>query len=135
MPATGPYRTQNDLITRVLDITGVLSVGQPIDPEDYAKVQVNLDSWLRKLAADEIVYVPDSNNIPGPWFEDLAAIIAGLVAPSLGISGQDLADLVGAGLGGAAGSGTKAGSGTAAMSLKLMLRARPTGEVLRVEYF
>lgn len=132
MPSTGPYRTQSDLITRVLDITGVLSVGQPIDPEDYAKVQVNLDSWLRKLAADEIVYVPDSNNIPALWFEDVAAIVAGLVAPSFGISGQDLSDLVNAGLGGSA--GTMPGSGTAAKSLKLMLRGRPTGEVLRVEY-
>jgi hypothetical protein len=134
MPATGPFRTQNDLIIRVLDILGVLSVGQSIDPEDYAKVANNLDSWVRKLAADEIVYVADTNNIPSLWFEDVAAIIAGLVAPSFGISGQDLADLVGNGLGGNP-SGAQPGSGTAAKSLKLMLRARPTYEVLRIEYF
>lgn len=133
MPATGPFRTQNDLITRVLDIMGVLSVGQSIDPEDYAKVQSNLDSWVRKLAADEIVYIADVNNIPSVWFEDVAAIIAGLAAPSFGITGQDLVDLVNNGLGGA--TGTKPGSGAAAASLKLMLRARPTFEVLRVEYF
>lgn len=133
MPAAGPYRTQDDLINRVLSITGVLSVGQPTDPEDYAKVQVNLDSWVRKLAGDEIVYVPDLNNIPSIWFEDLAAIIAGMVAPDLGISGQDLTDLVNNGLGGAA--MTPVGSGAAAKSLKQMMRGRPTGEVLRVEYF
>lgn len=134
MPATGPFRTQNDLITRVLDIVGVLSVGQPIDPEDYAKVQSNLDSWVRKLAADEIVTIADVNNIPSLWFEDTAAIIAGLVAPSFGITGQDLSDLVGNGLGGNP-SGAQPGSGTAAKSLKLMLRVRPTYEVLRTEYF
>ena len=83
MPSTGPYRTQDDLINRVLEITGVLSVGQPTDPEDYAKVQTNLDSWLRKLAGDEIVYVPDVNNVPGIWFEDVAKIIAGLVGAEL----------------------------------------------------
>lgn len=134
MPSTGPFRTQNDLITRVLDIVGVLSVGQPIDPEDYAKVANNLDTWARKLAADEIVTIPDVNAIPSVVFEDVAAIMAGLVAPSFGITGQDLADLVGNGLGGNP-SGAQPGSGTAAKSLKLMLRARPTYEVLRAEYF
>jgi hypothetical protein len=133
MPSTGPYRTQSDLVTRVLEVVGVLSPGQSIDPEDQAKVMNNLDSWLRKLAADEIVSVPDVNNIPSLWFEDIAAIIAGLAAPSFGISGPDLDALINTGLGGAA--GTMPGSGTAAKSLKLMLRGRPTGEVLRVEYF
>lgn len=134
MPSTGPFRTQNDLITRVLDIVGVLSVGQSIDPEDYAKVANNLDTWARKLAADEIVTIPDVNAIPSVVFEDVAAIMAGLVAPSFGITGQDLADLVGNGLGGNP-SGAQPGSGTAAKSLKLMLRARPTYEVLRSEFF
>jgi hypothetical protein len=133
MPPTSPYRTRPDLVNRVLKLTGVVSPGQPTDPEDYATVDNNLDSWLRKLAAGEIVYVADANNIPGAWFEDLAAILAGFAGVEFGITGQPLADLQNNGLGGAA--GIPVGGGAAAKSLKLMLRARPTGEVLRVEYF
>jgi hypothetical protein len=33
MPPTSPYRTQADLINEVLANLGVLSAGQPTDPE------------------------------------------------------------------------------------------------------
>lgn len=133
MPPYSPYRTQADLITEVLANLGVLSAGQPIDPEDYNYVAEKLDAIMRKLAGLEIVYVADSNNIPGVFFSDLADIVAGEVATKFGTTGQALADLLNRGLGGAA--GTEVGSGAAAKSLKQISRARPTHEILRVEYF
>jgi hypothetical protein len=133
MPPTSPYRTQADLITETLANLGVLSAGQPIDPEDYNYVAEKLDAIMRKLAGLEIVYIADSNNIPGVFFSDLADIVAGEVATKFGTTGQALADLLNRGLGGAA--GTEVGSGAAAKSLKQISRARPTQEVLRVEYF
>ena len=133
MPPTSPYRTQPDLINEVLANLGVLSAGQPTDPEDYNYVAEKLDAIARKLMGLDIVYIPDMNNIPGIFFSDLADIVAGETATKFGMTGQALSDLVNKGLGGAA--GTPVGSGAAAKSLKQISRARYTGEVLRVEYF
>ena len=137
LPSTSPYRTQADLINETLANLGVLSAGQTTDPEDYSYVQEKADSIVRKLAGLEIVYVPDINNIPGAWFSDLADIFAGECAEKFGVTGQNLADLVNKGLGGAVGPAgpVPVGGGAGARSLKQMNRGRPTGEVLRVEYF
>lgn len=133
MSATSPYRTSQDLITEVLANLGVLAAGQAIDPEDFSYVNEKLDSIFRKLAALEICYVPDPNNIPGAWFSDLADIVAGSCCTKFGVTNDDYVKLVNNGLGGA--GNVPIGAGTAAQSLKIMLRGRPTYEVLRTESF
>lgn len=133
MMSTSPYRTSRDLVNEALANLGVLAAGQPVDPEDYAYVNEKLDSILRKLAALEIVYVPDADNIPGAFFSDLADIVAGECATKFGSTPDDYVKLVNRGLGGA--GGVPVGAGTAAQSLKIMNRGRPTGEVLRTESF
>jgi hypothetical protein len=133
MPATSPYRTQAELVDETLANLGVRSAGQPTDPEDSLYVTEKLDSIVRKLAGLEIIYVADINNIPGAWFSDLADIVAGECAEKFGQNGPGLADMVNKGLGGA--GPVPVGGGAAAKSLKQMNRGRPTGEVLRVEYF
>lgn len=132
MPINSPYRTSTDLVMRVLEIDGILSTGEAVDPEDFSKVNNNLDSIYRKLAGLEIVFVADPNNIPGAWFEDVAAIVAGEVASSFGLVGQELIDKINGGLGGAPGTQVEIGAGTAAKSLKIMGRGRPTYEPLRI---
>lgn len=133
MASNSPYRSSSELVIEVLKRTNVLSVGQAIDPDDYALVNDSLESIYRKLAGLEIVYVADRDNIPAMWFSDLADIVAGEVASNLGISGQDLADLVTKGLGGVA--GTDVGAGAAAKSLKIICRGRPTYETFRMQCF
>jgi hypothetical protein len=133
MATYSPYRTQADLVNEALANLGVLSAGQPTDPEDYNYVSEKLDAIVRKLAGLEIVFVPDTNNIPGAWFSDLADIVAGECASKFGLTGMPLADLVNKGLGGA--GPVPVGGGAAARSLKQMMRGRPTGEVLAVHYF
>ena len=133
MSITSPFRSSSDLITKVLGILGVLSVGQPIDPEDFGKVNDNIDSIFRKIAGLEIAYVSDANNIPGAWFMDLSAIVAGEMASDFGLVGQELIDKVNAGLGGKA--GVEIGAGAAAKSLKITMRGRPTYETLRIMNF
>lgn len=133
MATNSPYRTSDDLITKVLSKLGVLSTGQAIDPEDYSRVQDSLDSIVRKLAALEIVYVPDVENIPGAWFLDLASIVAGETCTDFGVTDSDYVKLVNSGLGGV--GGTEIGAGMAALSLKAMNRGRPTYEPLRTESF
>lgn len=133
MAINSPYRSSADLVTEALANLGVLSAGNPIDPEDFNYVNEKLDAIYRKLGGLEIVYVPDPNNIPGAWFADLADIVAGECASKFGLVGQEFADKVNKGLGGA--GGIPIGAGTAAMSLKIMTRGRPTYEVLRMQNF
>jgi hypothetical protein len=133
MAVTGPYRTSADLITEALANLGVLAAGQSIDPEDYSYVQTKLDSIFRKIAALEIVYVADADNIPSAWFSDLADIVAGECATKFGATPDDYVKLTNRGLGGV--NGIDVGQGAAAKSLRAMQRGRPTGEVLRTEFF
>lgn len=132
-PYAGQYRTLNDLISEVLKKLGVLSSGQPVDPEDYNYVFSSYDGVLRKIAGLEIVTLSsyDTTAIPGAWFMDLASIIAGEVCSEFGYTGQDRADKMDEGLGGAA---TPVGGGAAALSLKQMTRLKPTLEPLKADY-
>ncbi len=129
MATNSPYRTSSDLVLQVLDDLRVVTVGEPVDPEDFNKVNVQLDSIFRKLAGLEIVFVADPNNIPGAWFFDLAKIVAGEICGGFGFVGQEFIDKVNEGLGGQ--GGTEIGAGAAAKSLKIMGRGRPTYEPLR----
>jgi hypothetical protein len=126
-----PFRTSTDLVTEALANLGVLAAGQPIDVEDFSFVNEKLDSIFRKLAALEISYIPDPNNIPGALFADLADIVAGECASKFGLVGQEFMDKVNKGLGGA--GQVPIGAGTAAMSLKIINRGRPTYEPLRMQ--
>lgn len=131
--ATQPFRTSADLAVQALVKLGVFAVGQALSPEDFATISNNLDSIFRKLAALEIVYVADPNNIPGEWFTDLVLIVAGESAEDFGVAGADMDTKINRGLGGA--GNVPVGAGAAAQSLRVMLRGRPTGEQLRTESF
>ena len=128
-PVSKPYYTADDLVLEALANLGVFAAGQTVSPEDYNYVNDRIDAIFRKLAALEICYVPDFENIPGEWFIDLAAIVAGECAVKFGASADYIGVLIQSGL------GTPPGSGTAALSLKQMLRGRPTGEPKRTESF
>lgn len=133
MAINSPFRSSADLVSEALSNLGVLAAGQPIDPEDFNWINEKLDAIYRKLAMLEIVYVADPDNIPGAWFADLAAIVAGECASKFGVVGQEYIDKVNAGLGGAA--GVEIGAGIAAKSLKIGTRGRPTYEPLRIVNF
>jgi hypothetical protein len=126
---SGAYRTQTDLVLEVLANLGVLAAGQAPDVEDVAYVTEKLDAIYRMLAALDICYIPDPNNIPGQVFSPLADIVAGDCATKFGSSPDDFAKLTQKGL------GVPPGSGAGAMALKQMSRGRPTYEPLRVHYF
>jgi hypothetical protein len=135
MATNSPYRTSSDLITLVLQRTGLLSSGSPQDNDDTTNVQSQLDPIFRKLAALEIVFIADPDNIPGAFLSDLADIVAGECASALGIGDGELPGLVNKGLGGAAGTQVEIGAGTAAKSLKIMTRGKPTYEIQRIQNF
>jgi hypothetical protein len=138
-PYAGQYRTINDLFSEALAKLGVLSSGQPVDPEDYNYILAAYDGILRKLDGLDIVHLSsyDVSAIPGNWFIDLASIIAGECASKFGYTGPELYAKMNEGLGGGVnpdGSVTDVGMGSAAKSLKAMGRLKPTFEPLIVEY-
>jgi hypothetical protein len=126
-----PYRTSTDVVTEALSILGVLSAGGTVDPEDFNWINESLDATYRQLAGLEICYVADPNNIPGEWFKNLSAIVAGENASKFGLVGKELEDKINLGLGGSPGTNIEIGAGTAAKSLKIITRGKPTGEPLR----
>jgi hypothetical protein len=129
----GAYRTFTDLVNEALANLGVLVAGQVADLEDFNYVNEKLDSIFRKLAALEICYIPDPNNIPGEWFSDLADIVAGECCTKFGVTNDDYTKLVNKGLGGV--QGVDVGFGAAAKSLRQINRGRPTREILQTDYF
>lgn len=130
MAINSPYRSSSDLVLETLKNLGVLSVGNPVDVDDFNYVNEKLDPTFRKLAGIEVVFVADPDNIPGAWFSDLADIVAGECASKFGLVGQEFVDKVNKGLGGA--GGVEIGAGTAAKSLKIMGRGRPTYQPQRI---
>jgi hypothetical protein len=134
MATTGPFRTQNDLITEVLAKLGILSAGQPIDPEDYNYVSEMLDGCYRMMGGLDLPNIPDPQNIPSLFFLPLADIVAGECATKFGATPDDHIKLKAAGLGGPP-SSAKAGDGAACQVLRAIQRGRPTGEILRAEFF
>lgn len=125
----GQWRTTVDLVTEALANLGVLSAGQPTDPEDFNYVAEKLDAIIRFLAGLEIVYIADANNIPGVFFSPLADIVASECATKFGITGQDLADITSKGM------GKPPGTGAACLALKQIGRGRPTYETLQADFF
>jgi hypothetical protein len=128
MPGGG-YRTQSDLVVEALSSLGVVAVGQAPNVEDVAYVADSVDGVLRMLAALDICYIADPDNIPGAMFEPLANILAGEVVNKFGLSSDDFAKAMTRGL------GHPPGTGDGAMALKQMNRGRPTYEPLRAFYF
>jgi hypothetical protein len=135
------FRTSNDLVLEALANLGVLSAGQPIDPEDFNYVNEKLGAIFRKIAALEIVTLPDPDTvlpqgvtqfIPSAYFSDLADIVAGECGTKFGSTPDFLQMLLMKGLGGV--QGIDVGFGAAAKSLRAIVRGRPTGEALRVDY-
>lgn len=125
----GAYRTQTDLVLEALAKLNVLASGQAPDVEDVQYVTEMLDGLYRQLAALDICYIPDPNNIPGAFFLLLADIVAGECSPKFGSDPDTFARNTQKGL------GVPPGSGAAAMALKQITRGRPTFEPLRACYF
>ena len=130
---TGAFQTSTSLVNAALGILGVVSAGQPPDIEDFNLINDELGPLFRKLGGLDLPYVADVNNIPSVWFPDLADIVAGEFALRFGATPDDLVKYVNKGLGGV--NGVDVGFGAAAKSLRAIMRGRPTGQPLQIDYF
>lgn len=115
-------RTQSDLVAKILEKLNVVPEGQAPEVEDTARVMRNLPSLLTELAAREIVYVADIENIPDEWFLSLAKICAYELRNEFGVTGDFEKALMNANMEGIA-------------NIKVMTRGRPTYEPLKALSF
>lgn len=115
-------RTQADLVQRALDVLGVTAIGQTMDADTAKIVSDEVDTALKMLAAREIVYVPDPDNIPEEVFLQTAICLAGAVKQNFGLQTDELDRL-------------NMLVTQAEGELREMTRGRPTYERLRAEYY
>lgn len=115
-------RTRADLINKALDVLGVSAVGQTMDADTVKLIADDLDTTLKMLAAREIVYLPDPDNIPEEVFLQTSICLAGSNKQKFGLQ-QDEIDRLNALVTQAEGE------------LREMVRGRPTYERLRTEYY
>lgn len=116
------FRTQADLVQKILEKLAIVPEGVSANVEDTARVSANLPSLIEELAARQIVYVPDLSNIPGAWFLSLAKVCAYELRDEFGVAGDALASLAAA---------NSEGIG----NLKAMTYGRPTFEPMRTVTF
>lgn len=115
-------RSRADLIEKILEKLGVLPEGMQPEVEDSARIDRNLPSLINELAAREIVYVADLENIPDAWFLSLAQICAYEMRNEFGVSG-DFEGML------------RAGAAEGQDKIKVMTRGRPTYEPLKTVSF
>lgn len=76
--------TKQQLINRVLFLTGAKGAGQTAAAEDVAEVEEVLPGKLDELAKRKIVYVPDADDFDDALLEWLAILLANSVGPAFG---------------------------------------------------
>jgi hypothetical protein len=82
MPDT--TKTLTDLKTEAFGILVGLDPSQSPDVEDLATIGEYVDPLLAQLAADEIVYIDDSDAIPVEYFLPVARLLANVAGPRFG---------------------------------------------------
>lgn len=114
--------TRAQLVNETLDLLGASAIGQSADPESYAKVDGKVNATLASLAARELVYVPDPDDIPDEIFNQLAAIVAEECKTKFGLSPEEVVKL-------------ETDRAQAEAEIREMVRGKPTFEPQRARYF
>lgn len=110
-------RTRIELIEQALSNLGALSAGQTAEPEDSAALDSRVDTMLSELSQSEVVTITDPDNIPDALFNVLAEILANISGGKFGKPSDQQARLI------------------SENKIRVMVRGRPTGEPLQVDYF
>jgi len=115
-------KTRADLIRQTLIEIEVLGAGQSVEVEDFETVDSFIDPVLETLTAMEIVTVSDPEAIELSVFIPVSKILGREVAPSFGVTGAELRDVV-------------AVADMAEKQLKRMKSTRATSETVSVDHF
>ena len=115
------FKTSIDVETKALGVLGVTTAGQQPEQDDLIKIRDYYLPVLATLAAQEVVYVGDPENVPDAWFLQIAACLANAAKTEFGVSPEEIDKLEGAEI-------------RARAELKTMTRGRPTYLPFRMEH-
>ena len=110
-------KTRSDLVNQALANLGVLAAGQTPSAEDFQAVDNHVDQTVESLNARDVLYIADPDDIPPEWFQPLAVCLADDAAPEFGQPMNPQAVMM------------------AEDKLRLIVRGKPTGEVLETDYY
>jgi hypothetical protein len=77
-------KTRTQLIHRALAAIGALEPGEAPSTEDYNTMDNLVDPLIAQLAADQVVYIDDSEEIPVAYFIPLANLLGNMAGPDFG---------------------------------------------------
>jgi hypothetical protein len=110
-------KTRTQLIHRALAAIGALEPGEAPSTEDYNTMDNLVDPLIAQLAADDVVYIDDSEEIPVAYFIPLANLLGNMAGPDFGSPVNDQA------------------RARDEMYLRKLVSTRPTYEVQKGNYF
>jgi hypothetical protein len=77
-------KTRTQLIHRALAAIGALEPGEAPSTEDYNTMDNLVDPLIAQLAADDIVSIGESEEIPVEYFIPLANLLGNMAGPDFG---------------------------------------------------
>jgi hypothetical protein len=77
-------RTRLELVNEALGVLLNLPAGATFSDEDITTVDGYIDPMLAELAADEVVYLAEPDEIPAEWFLSLQGLLASRAGPRYG---------------------------------------------------
>jgi hypothetical protein len=78
------FKTRNQLKERAAKDLGVLLPGEALSTEDDETLDGLVDPLMAQLAADDIVYISDPEEIALEYFLPLASLLANMAGPDFG---------------------------------------------------
>jgi hypothetical protein len=90
---TSAVRTRSELVNNVAFILGPGEVGQALNADDYAAIDMRFDTVIGDLNARAIATIGNANAIPGAWFDALSAIVANVCKEKYGVTGDEATKL------------------------------------------
>lgn len=78
------FKTRDQLVYRALKNLAIIEPGEAPSAEDYATVDDLVDPLLAQLATDQVVYVPDPEQIDLDIYMPLARLLANMAGPDFG---------------------------------------------------
>lgn len=86
-------KTRADLVQEAAENIFVANPGMTLQDEDYAAINAKVDTLLADLAARNVCYVQDEEDIDLAWFEALGELLAISCGPKYGIAKNPAARL------------------------------------------
>lgn len=111
------FKTRSQLKERAAKNLAIIEPGETLSTEDNETFDGLVDPLIAQLAADQIVYISDADEIELEYFLPLARLLANIAGPDFGSPINEAA------------------KAEDEMTLRRLTSTKPTGDRLRVRYF